>query len=83
MSAASMEDLKRWFQEGLEQKATHMIVVCDRFSYDDYPVYVRKGEDPRAKAAKYDGKNMQKIMEVYNLSLSMNDQLEADITFNY
>jgi|ERR1039458_6306432 hypothetical protein len=36
------EDLRRWFNEGVELKATHMIVVCDTFDHEDYPVYVKQ-----------------------------------------
>lgn len=63
----SREDLKRWFEEGIAQGATHMIVVCDTFDYEDFPVYVKVGEDIEDKAVKYNGPNMAKIMEVYNL----------------
>ena len=38
--AASRGDLKRWFEEGVEEGASHMIVVCDTFDYEDYPVFV-------------------------------------------
>lgn len=65
--AATVEMLKGWFERGLEQKATHMIVACDTFDWEDYPVYVAKGEDARKRAKEYDGKNMQKVMEVYDL----------------
>ncbi len=40
----SRADIKRWFRNGKKNGATHMIVVCDTFDYEDYPVYVEKGE---------------------------------------
>lgn len=42
--AASLEDIKRWVNNR-EPKHTHMLVVCDEFDHEDYPVYVEKGED--------------------------------------
>jgi len=67
--AATLQDLKEWFDEGVKAKATHMIVVCDTFDYEDYPVYVKPGQDARAAtAAENDGEHMKRVMEVYNLS---------------
>lgn len=61
-------DIKRWFECGVEIGATHMIVVCDTYDWDDYPSYVKSGEDFWKAYDHYNGKNMQKIMEVYDLS---------------
>lgn len=82
----SRETISGWFVRGQISSAapySHMIVVCDTFSWEDYPVYVKTGEDPREVAAKYDGKNMQKLMEVYNLELPMNEQLDQQRSFNW
>jgi len=45
-----------------------LIVVCDQFDWEDYPVYVTATEDVNEKRKLYNGANMQKIMEVYVLS---------------
>ena len=51
------------------EDCTHMLVVCDTFDYNDYPVYVEKGQDVREVEAEHnDGKSMQKVMEVYSFS---------------
>ncbi len=82
--STSPKELARWFQEGVKQKATHMIVVCDTFDYSDYPVYVKEGEDARKMAEENSKKNMQKVMEVYNLSMSMTAQVKGGSrVFNY
>jgi hypothetical protein len=70
----SRETLMEWFKRGVEQKATHMVVVCDTFDYDDYPVYVDEGESPQEAVKAHSG-NMQRVMEVYNLKLPMNPQM--------
>ncbi|KKQ35825.1 MAG: hypothetical protein US50_C0004G0014 [Candidatus Nomurabacteria bacterium GW2011_GWB1_37_5] len=77
------EDIRRWFLRGLEKKATHLIVVCDTFDYDDYPVYVEKGKDVHEVESEYNGKSMQKVMEVYNLNMDMERQLNQNRAFNY
>lgn len=66
--------LKEWFDRGVEEGASHMIVVCDTFDHEDYPVYVGQGEDFWKKYDQYDGKDMQRIMEVYDLSKSWESQ---------
>jgi hypothetical protein len=56
--AASRNDIKRWFERGVEQKATHMIVVCDTFDHEDYPVYVKQGDDPHKEVKKQEAASM-------------------------
>jgi hypothetical protein len=80
--ACSLDDIKRWFKEGKRVKATHMIVVCDTFDYEDYPVYVARGQNVRDIESAHTG-NMQHVMEVYNLSLPMEQQLNEVRSFNY
>lgn len=72
--AASLEDIMGWFDRGVKEGASHMIVVCDSFSYEDYPVYVAKESEFYTVYAKYNGVNMQRIMEVYDLSESKESQ---------
>lgn len=77
------EDIGTWFDEGVQQGATHMIVVCDTFDYEDYPVYVKPGEDVREKYEQYNGKNMQRVMEVYSLKKSKESQLDERRVFHF
>lgn len=73
--ATTVRELNEWFDEGVKKGATHLIVVCDTFDWEDYPVYVEKGQDPQTVLDKYRG-NMQKVMEVYNLSQPKDKQLD-------
>ena len=80
----SKDDIREWFREGEKKGATHLIVVCDTYDYEDYPVYVMPDQDVREEESNYDGKNIQKIMEVYNLSMDMEEQINGDrFTRNY
>lgn len=82
--ATASADLARWFQEGVRQGATHMIVACDTFDYEDFPVYVMAGEDARARAAAIAGGPMSKVMEVYDLRQPAGPQLQPGRrVFNY
>lgn len=80
---ANMNEIRRWFEEGVAKGATHMIVVCDTFDHEDYPVFVKPGEDVREREKAYQWRNMQRVMEVYNLAIDMADQLGQRRAFNY
>jgi hypothetical protein len=80
--AATAEDIKRWFNDGKKQGATHMIVVCDTFDWDDYPVYVMPGKDVREEEKRFHG-NMQQVMEVYSFKRSWKEQSNGGRVFNY
>lgn len=77
------EDLRDWFKRGVKKNYTHMIIVCDHFDYSDYPVYVGKHQNVRLIENEYDHKEMQSVMEVYNLKLDMEKQLNEHRSFNY
>ena len=72
--STTVADLKGWFESGVRQGATHLVVVCDTFDHDDYPVYVKHGEDVHRVYAKFNGPNMQRVMEVYALHKGFDDQ---------
>jgi len=85
--AANLEDITAWLSDGkirekeLKRNITHMIVVCDTFDYDDYPVYVSSLENVREVFNEYDGKNMQQVMEVYSYRRDLNEQLRQGRAF--
>jgi hypothetical protein len=84
MMPASYEDLSAWFDRGVCENATHLIVVCDTYEYEDYPVYVMPGTDVRQKADEYSEESMQRVMEVYVLDpLRKNEQMRERRAFHY
>jgi len=76
-------ELKSWLEAGIAKKATHVIIVCDTFDYDDYPVYVSADEDVRKVYNSFNGPNMQKVMEVYNLSKPIDEQMSRHRCFEF
>lgn len=64
--------IKEWIDEGIKKGATHVVIMCDTWDYEDYPVYIMPGEDPRDKAT-YE--NMQRPMECYDLRMDIDAQL--------
>ena len=68
--------LSEWFDAGVEKGATHMIVVCDTFSFEDFPVYVMPEEDVHTRKSEYDDTNMHRITGVYSMSVDKDYQLD-------
>lgn len=75
--------LRQWFDEGVEQNAAYMIIVCDTFDYEDFPVYVAQDENVRERHSVETAKPMQKVMEVYNLGLDREQQMTERRAFNF
>ena len=65
---ASDAEVNRWVTEATQRGATHLLVVCDTFDGDEYPVSVSKGEDIRDALTRYHDANMQKVVVVYDLA---------------
>lgn len=83
MATTTKEDIRRWFESGKSQKATHMIIVCDTYDHEDYPVFVNEDQDVKEREAYYEHEHMQRVMEVYNLSMNMDEQLIKSRNFQY
>ncbi|HCQ31034.1 TPA: hypothetical protein DIU27_01435 [Candidatus Collierbacteria bacterium] len=81
--SVSRDLIKEWYAKGKEKGATHMIIVCDTLEYEDFPVYVMPTESAREKAQAESIKPMQRVMEVYSLSLPVLDQYREARAFHY
>ena len=81
----TLNQISEWFDRAKEEEnATHMLIVCDTFDYEDYPVVVHKGTDIKKKVLEYNNrKNMTKVMEVYDLSQDKEEQLGQFRSLNY
>lgn len=75
--------IQGWLDKGVEKGATHLIVACDTFDWEDYPVWVDPGQDVRLEYDRLNGPNMQKVMEVYCLSMPLEPQLDERRAFNF
>jgi hypothetical protein len=72
--SASKAEIRTWL-ESSPKDVSHMIVVRDTFDYEDYPIYVDKGEDVQKLVDHYDNKPSSKTVEVYNLKMDHQKQL--------
>lgn len=73
--AATREEIQNWLIEAKQSGARWLIVVCDSYDYEDYPVAINPNEDFWKRYDEYDGRNMQRIMEVYDLNVDLKSQL--------
>ncbi len=81
-NVADRDLIRSWLEEGRMRRATHVIVVVNKV-WDDFVVYVMPGEDSREVAARYQGIDHQRVMEVYSLSMDMETQLREDRAFHW
>jgi hypothetical protein len=70
----AIQDLKEWYERGKKLGATHMVVACDTYDWEDYPCFVMPNQNVAQVASEHNGVNMQKVMEVYNLSKPFDKQ---------
>ncbi len=84
----SKDEIRAWltrdttFMGDKVADCSHMLVVCDTYDYDDYPVWVKRGEDVREVEAEH-SKNMQRVMEVYSFNHDIEAQLNEHRAFHY
>jgi hypothetical protein len=79
------QEIGAWFDRGLAypEKPTHMLVVVDGFDHEDYPVFVKPSENVHDVYNAYNGPNMQRVMEVYNLQGDKEQQLNEFRASNF
>ena len=81
----SVDEIRNWYNRGVSEGSKRMIVWCDTFDYGDYPEFTDlTGNDLREYTTKEDGKNMKRLMEVYDLEALPEPQLRGGTrVFNY
>lgn len=77
--ATTREELDAWFDRGVQNGDKYMVVIVDTFDWEDYPVFC-KTEDEARKRMRSPGE-MQKVMEVYDLSGDKEEQLSLSRCF--
>lgn len=70
------DDIRAWINRGKADGKAYMIVVCDTFDWDDFPIFVEAGADIKKAIDAERHKSMQKVMEVYDLNGDIDAQLE-------
>lgn len=90
--AASREDIAGWLEKAKSGTATcvdghgritHVIVVCDTYDHDDYPVYVGESVDVNERYEHYRNAKMQRVMEVYSMNRDIDAQLSENRAWHF
>ena len=81
--ATTREEIREWLEEAIEKDCSHLIVVCDTYDWEDYPVFVLPTQDVKQIFKDKNGPNMQKVMEVYSLKLDIEEQLKETRSFHF
>ncbi len=79
----TFDDITRWLDEAAHSGATHLIVVCDDFDHDNYPIFVMPGEDARERYDKVYASNMQHVDEVYDMRMNIMRQRREQRALNF
>lgn len=66
--AATREDVDYWIETAKSKGCKFIISICDRFDYDDYPVYIKDLDELIMRVDEYDGFNMQSINEIIRIN---------------
>ncbi len=72
-------NIRNWLNRSCE--ADFLIVVCDTFDHKDYPVFCTRANFKETHA-KHAGKNMQRVIEVYDLAMDHETQLNEERAFH-
>jgi len=80
--STSKQQIEAWLKKGNTGENSHMIVMCDTFNWEDYPVYISKKESASDKLEYCRTSSMQKVVEVYSYSIDLEQQLEQPRAFN-
>ena len=76
-------EIKEIVMEGATGEYSHVVICCDTFDYEDYPVYVKYGEDIRKVIENHNNsQNMSRVMEVYNYNLDLEEQLNESMAYH-
>ena len=71
--STTKDDIKRWLNTAKEEGNNYLLVACDTFDYDDYPLYFKFFDNLKYKFNH--PSSMEKFMECYDLSLNWESQL--------
>lgn len=79
--STTKEEIRSWLLSGIKRNSTHVIIAVDTWDYEDYPVFVSKIENIQEKINSFDNKQ-DRIMEVYKLSMDIEEQLNQHRVWN-
>lgn len=73
MTAATRDEISNWFDRGVSQGHNYMIVMCDTFDWEDYPIFCETKLELGC-IVKNPG-SMERVMETYDLNQPKEPQM--------
>jgi len=79
--STGVKEISEWFDEGIRDEKSFMVITCDTFDHSDYPVYF----DNPIQAKEHWNKpgNMQRNMEFYDLHRDKAEQLSRQRNYEF
>lgn len=77
----TVDEIRDWLKSERTKNCSYMMVVCDTYDYEDYPVYIQKGCDIE-KEINQRNSQFSKVMEVYDLGKDIEKQLSEKRAWN-
>jgi len=68
-------EVGNWFDKGILQGSTHLMVIEDTYEYEHYPVYASCDEDAIRLFNRSNDISLQRVTEVYDLRLGKAKQM--------
>lgn len=81
LMAASRQEISKWFDEMKSLGHEYLLVVCDTFDHEDYPVGVSK-RAIRTVVDEYNKQPLQRVIECYDLSMDKDTQMSEYRAWN-
>lgn len=85
MIAAGKDKIKEWFIKGKNGGHKYMLIIYDRMGYpddSDYPAYAGSAEEAREKMREVGRSELSEVMEAYDLTADMDEQLAEKRAWN-
>lgn len=84
-SATTHAEIRKWLGAGRALvNVTHMLVVCDTFDGNYYPIYARSVDEVRRDLVTFhdDEKKMSRVVEIYSYGLDLEEQLHEKFAWH-
>lgn len=69
------EEIKMALLKGATGEYSYLLICCDTFDWEDFPVYVRPNQNIDDIISYYMNSSTIRIIEIYNYNLSLDEQL--------
>lgn len=71
----SVKTIRLWLERAKNNGSTFLIVACDMFEREDYPIYCSSKNEALLKITELRAEDLSGIHEVYDLNLDIEEQL--------